>query len=85
MSARELHESLDDLREQVDDDPGLSAEDHDAVGELFEACQALLESRPQEDTLVERAEALVERFEVEHPAVAASVHQVAQALINMGV
>ncbi|WP_285360585.1 DUF4404 family protein [Pseudomonas sp. fls2-241-TYG-175] len=88
MPARELQEQLDTLREQLEQNPPLSEAERDNLHELMAQIQARieLENATHEDpSLADGVNLAVERFELEHPAIAGTLRNVLQTLGNIGI
>ena len=87
MPARELQKQLETLREQLEQNPPLSEverEDlHKLMGEI--EAQIELESATQDASLSDSVNLAVERFELEHPAVAGTLRNIVQSLVSMGI
>ncbi|MGH8346316.1 MAG: DUF4404 family protein [Pseudomonas sp.] len=87
MPARELQEQLNALREQLEQNPPLSEEER---AELYELMQQIelkleLETKTQDSSLADGVNLAVERFEVAHPTIAATLRNIVQSLANMGI
>ncbi|MFS2197271.1 DUF4404 family protein [Pseudomonas sp. Pseusp3] len=87
MPARELQEQLNALREQLEQNPPLSEEER---AELYELMQQIelkleLETKTQDSSLADGVNLAVERFEVDHPAIAGTLRNIVNALVSMGV
>ncbi|MCQ9393272.1 DUF4404 family protein [Pseudomonas viridiflava] len=88
MPARELQEQLDTLREQLEQNPPLSVAERDNLHELMAQIQTRieLENATHEDpSLADGVNLAVERFELEHPAIAGTLRNVLQTLGNIGI
>ena len=87
MPARELQEQLNSLREQLEQNPPLSQEERDHLQELMQKIEAQikLESATQDSSLADGVNLAVERFELEHPAIAATLRNIVQTLGNIGI
>ncbi|MBV2132732.1 DUF4404 family protein [Pseudomonas sp. MAP12] len=88
MPARELQQQLQDLRNQLAEDPPLSVEDKAALIELMGEIEVQLarEIASEPDAgLIDGVNLAVERFEVSHPTLAVSLRSILQSLANMGI
>ncbi|WP_347905138.1 DUF4404 family protein [Pseudomonas purpurea] len=87
MPARELQEQLNTLREQLEQNPPLSQEERDHLQELMQKidAQIKLETATQNTSLADGVNLAVERFEVEHPALAGTLRNIVQTLGNIGI
>lgn len=87
MPARELQAQLDILREQLEQNPPLTEAERENLRELMEQIQSelALEAATQGSSLSDNVNLLVERFEVEHPAIAGTLRNIVQTLANIGV
>ena len=87
MPAR-LQQQLQELRDQLAQQPPLSDDDRAALAALLEEIdQQLTRSsiNPPDTSLVDGVNLAVERFEVEHPTVAGTLRSILQSLANMGI
>ena len=88
MPARQLQQQLQDLRDQLAEDPPLNDEDRAALVELMSEIEVQLAreiaSEPDAD-LIDGVNLAVERFEASHPTVAGSLRSILQTLANMGI
>ena len=83
-----LQQQLQELRDQLAQQPPLSDDDKAALAALLEEIDQQLtrSSINQPDTsLVDGVNLAVERFEVEHPTVAGTLRNILQSLANMGI
>ncbi|CAM3112589.1 chromosome partitioning protein ParA [Pseudomonas floridensis] len=88
MPARELQEQLDTLRAQLEQNPPLSDAERDNLQDLIQQIkgQLELENATHEDpNLADGVNLAVERFELEHPAIAGTLRNIVQTLGNMGI
>ncbi|MFC3944331.1 DUF4404 domain-containing protein [Pseudomonas gingeri NCPPB 3146 = LMG 5327] len=87
MPARELQEQLDTLREQLEQNPPLSEAERENLQELMRQIelQLKLETATQDSSVADGVNLAVERFELEHPAIAGTLRNIVQALGNMGI
>ena len=87
MPASDLQKQLDSLREQLDKTPPLSFDDRADLNKLAEQIDAQIkvETAIQDASLVDNVNLAVERFEVEHPALAGTLRNIVQTLGNIGI
>ena len=87
MPARELQEQLNTLREQLEQNPPLSAEERTDLHELMAQIESQieLETKTQDSSLSDGINLAVERFELEHPAIAGTLRNIVQTLGNIGI
>ncbi|KJK06565.1 MULTISPECIES: DUF4404 family protein [Pseudomonas] len=87
MPARELQEQLNTLREQLEQNPPLSLEEREHLQELMQQidAQIKLEAATQDNNLVDGVNLAVERFEVDHPGLTATLRNIVQSLQSMGI
>jgi hypothetical protein len=87
MPARELQEQLNTLREQLEQNPPLSEEERANLQDLMQQIELELEleSKTQDSSLADGVNLAVERFELEHPAIAATLRNIVQTLGNIGI
>ncbi|GFM49285.1 DUF4404 family protein [Pseudomonas capsici] len=87
MPARELQEQLNTLREQLEHNPPLSEAERVNLHELMEQIETKiqLESMTQDASLADGVNLAVERFELEHPAIAGTLRNIVQTLGNIGI
>ncbi len=87
MPARELQEKLDSLREQLDKNAPLSQAERDDLNELSLKVEAQikLDNATQNTSLSDEVNLAVERFEVDHPALAGTLRNIVQTLGNIGI
>ena len=87
MPARELQEQLNALREQLEQNPPLSEEERAVLYELMQQIELKLEleTKTQDSSLADGVNLAVERFEVDHPAIAGTLRNIVNALVSMGV
>ncbi|CAH0172031.1 DUF4404 family protein [Pseudomonas mediterranea] len=84
---RELQAQLDTLREQLDQNPPLSESERENLHQLMAQIEAeiQLENQLQDSNLVDGVNLAVERFELEHPAIAGALRNIVQTLGNIGI
>ncbi|MGH8379473.1 DUF4404 family protein [Pseudomonas sp.] len=87
MPARELQEQINALREQLEQNPPLSLEEREHLQELMQKIEAeiKLEAVTPDNNLVDGINLAVERFEVEHPGLTATLRNIVQSLQSMGI
>ncbi|MDN7142808.1 DUF4404 family protein [Pseudomonas sp. JQ170] len=87
MPARELLEQLNALREQLEQNPPLSEEERVHLHELMQQIEAKieLEAVTPDNNLVDGVNLAVERFEVDHPGLTATLRNIVQSLQSMGI
>ena len=87
MPARELQTQLETLRAQLEQNPPLTLEQRQGLQQLMEEIEAQirLEAATQDTSLVDNVNLAVDRFELEHPAVAATLRNIVQTLGNIGI
>jgi hypothetical protein len=88
MPASRLQQQLQDLRDQLAEQPSLSEEER---AELFVLTQeielqlARQAAAAPDATLVDGVNLAVERFEASHPTLAGTLRNIVQSLANMGI
>ncbi|QIB04071.1 DUF4404 family protein [Pseudomonas fluorescens] len=87
MPARELQEQLNNLREQLEQNPPLSEAERADLQALMQQIELELEleSKTPDNNLADNVNLAVERFEVEHPTLAGTLRNIVLALGNMGI
>ncbi|AZC17456.1 MULTISPECIES: DUF4404 family protein [Pseudomonas] len=87
MPARELQQQLDTLREQLEQNPPLSPAERENLQELMQQIelQLQLENSTHDTSLADGVNLAVERFELEHPAIAGTLRNIVQTLGNIGI
>ena len=87
MPARELQEQLNTLREQLEQNPPLSEDERANLHELMAQIELKieLETKTQDSSLSDGVNLAVERFELEHPAIAGTLRNIVQTLGNIGI
>ena len=87
MPARELQEQLNTLREQLEQNPPLSEAERQDLHKLMQQIEAEieLETKTQDTSLADGVNLAVERFELEHPAIAGTLRNIVQTLGNIGI
>jgi hypothetical protein len=87
MSER-LQQQLQQLREQLAQDPPLSSEERAALLELMHEIDLRLAQEMASEpnaSLVDGVNLAVERFEASHPTLAGTLRNIMQSLANMGI
>lgn len=87
MPAGQLQQQVDQLREQLEQDPPLSAEERAHLLELMQQIERQLEreTAAPDTGLVDGVNLAVERFEVKHPTLAGTLRNILENLANMGI
>jgi hypothetical protein len=87
MPARELQEQLNTLREQLEKNPPLSESERENLHELMRQIEdkIQLETMTQDASLSDGVNLAVERFELNHPAIAVTLRNIVQTLGNIGI
>lgn len=89
MPARELQEQLNALREQLEQNPPLLEEERVHLRELAQQIETKIElenlTQEQDSSLSDGVNLAVERFEVEHPGIAATLRNIVNTLGSMGI
>ncbi|MBA1202058.1 DUF4404 family protein [Pseudomonas capeferrum] len=87
MPARELQEQLDSLREQLEQNPPITEEEREQLHTLMSQIEAKirLEEATHENNVVDGVNLAVERFEVAHPDLTATLRNIATHLHSMGI
>ncbi|CAI8974973.1 MULTISPECIES: DUF4404 family protein [Pseudomonas] len=87
MSARELQDQLNALREQLDKNPPLTDVEREDLHNLMQQIEfeLELETKTQDVNLVDNVNLAVERFELEHPTLSDALRRIGTALYSMGI
>lgn len=88
MPTQDLRQQLDQLRDQLEQQPPLDDDQREAVQALItqlESQLALESPPPADETLVDGINLAVERFEVSHPTLAGTLRNIMQSLVSMGI
>ncbi|MFL1513069.1 DUF4404 domain-containing protein [Pseudomonas prosekii] len=87
MPARELQEQLNTLREQLEQNPPLTEAEREDLHVLMQQIEAEieLETKTQDSSLSDGVNLAVERFELEHPAIAGTLRNIVLTLGNIGI
>ncbi|WP_027611465.1 DUF4404 family protein [Pseudomonas sp. URIL14HWK12:I6] len=87
MPAQELQKQLDTLREQLEQNPPLSEAEREDLHTLMAQIESeiKLESATQDASIADGVNLAVDRFELEHPAIASTLRNIVNALGSMGI
>ncbi len=87
MPAQELQKQLDTLREQLEQNPPLSEAEREDLHALMAQIETelKLESATQDASIADGVNLAVDRFELEHPAIAGTLRNIVNALGSMGI
>ena len=87
MSARELQEQLNALREQLDKKPSLTEVEREDLHKLMQQIEFELEpeTKTQDVNLADNVDLAGERFELEHPTLSDALRRIGTALHSMGI
>ncbi|EZP30420.1 DUF4404 family protein [Pseudomonas sp. RIT288] len=87
MPAQELQKQLDTLREQLEQSPPLSETERKDLHDLMVQIESeiKLESATQDTSIADGVNLAVDRFELEHPAIAGTLRNIVNALGSMGI
>ncbi|MDB5983789.1 MAG: hypothetical protein JWQ69_4804 [Pseudomonas sp.] len=87
MPARELQEQLTTLREQLEKNTTLSEDERQNLHVLMQEIERKieLETMTKDASLADGVNLAVERFELEHPAIAVTLRNIVQTLGNIGI
>ncbi|MFJ7796069.1 DUF4404 family protein [Pseudomonas sp. NPDC096950] len=87
MPARELQEQLNTLREQLEQNPPLNEDERQNLHDLMQQIELELEleTKTKDSNLADGVNLAVERFELEHPAIAGTLRNIVQTLGNIGI
>ena len=87
MPARELNEQLITLREQLEQNPPLTEAEREDLHALMQQIELEieLETKTKDSNLADGVNLAVERFELEHPAIAGTLRNIVQTLGNIGI
>jgi hypothetical protein len=87
MPAQELQKQLDTLREQLEQNPPLSEAEREDLHALMQQIELELEleTKTKDSNIADGVNLAVERFEVEHPAIAGTLRNIVNALGSMGI
>lgn len=88
MPAQDLRLQLEELRNQLEQQPPLSDEERTSILTVIAQIEAQLVNQPPPasgETLVDGVNLAVERFEVSHPTLAGTLRNIMQSLVSMGI
>lgn len=87
MTTSHLQEQLDQLRQQLEQDPPSSPEDREDLELLVRDIEFQLanEDATRDGSLVEGVNLAVERFEASHPTMAGTLRSIMNSLSSMGI
>ncbi|MFK9083745.1 DUF4404 family protein [Pseudomonas neuropathica] len=87
MSARELQDQLNALREQLEQNPPLTEVEREDLHKLMQQIEfeLELETKTQDVNLADNVNMAVERFELEHPTLSDALRRIGTALHSMGI
>jgi len=88
MPANRLQQQLEELRDQLAQDPPLTEEERASLFVLTQEIELQLASQAAaapDATLIDGVNLAVERFEVSHPTLAGTLRNIVQSLANMGI
>ena len=88
MPANRLQQQLEELRNQLAQDPPLTEEERASLYVLTQEIELQLARQAAaapDATLIDGVNLAVERFELDHPALAATLRNIVQTLGNIGI
>ncbi|QXI10185.1 DUF4404 family protein [Pseudomonas zeae] len=87
MPAQELQKQLETLREQLEQNPPLSEVEREDLHALMKQIESeiKLETATQDASIADGVNLAVDRFELEHPAIAGTLRNIVNALGSMGI
>jgi len=87
MPTQRLQEELQALRDQLERQPPLNAEESESLQALIKDIEMQLanEEALADETLMDNVNLAVERFEASHPTLAGTLRSIVQSLANMGI
>ena len=88
MPEQDLRLQLEELRNQLEQEPPLSDEERTSILTVIAQIEAqLVNPTPPAsgETLVDGVNLAVERFEVSHPTLAGTLRNIMQSLVSMGI
>lgn len=83
-----LHQQVKQLRDQLATNPPMDSEERASLVALLHEIEANLTQTletEQNESLVDGVNLAIERFEVSHPTVTATLRSILQSLANMGI
>ncbi|MCX4220203.1 MULTISPECIES: DUF4404 family protein [Pseudomonas] len=87
MPAQELQKQLNALREQLDQNPPLTEAERADLHALMAQIESeiKLETATQDSSIADGVNLAVDRFELEHPAIAGTLRNIMNSLVSMGI
>ncbi|PKA72346.1 uncharacterized protein DUF4404 [Pseudomonas baetica] len=87
MPAQELQKQLNTLREQLEQNPPLTEAEREDLHALMVQIESeiKLETATQDASIADGVNLAVDRFELEHPAIAGTLRNIVNALGSMGI
>lgn len=87
MPTQRLQEELQALREQLERQPPLDADELASLQALIKDIEMQLanEEALADETLMDNVNLAIERFEASHPTLAGTLRSIMQSLANMGI
>ncbi|MFV3411740.1 DUF4404 family protein [Pseudomonas nitroreducens] len=87
MPTQRLQEELQALRDQLERQPPLDAQERESLQALIKDIELQLanEEALADETLMDNVNLAVERFEASHPTLAGTLRSIVQSLANMGI
>ncbi|MDX1366511.1 DUF4404 family protein [Pseudomonas sp.] len=87
MPANRLQQQLEELRNQLAQDPPLTEEERASLYVLTQEIELQLarQAAAPDATLIDGVNLAVERFEASHPTLAGTLRNILQSLANMGI
>ncbi|MBD9678192.1 DUF4404 family protein [Pseudomonas sp. PDM18] len=87
MPTQRLQEELQALRDQLQHQPPLNADERESLQALIKDIELQLanEEALADETLMDNVNLAVERFEASHPTLAGTLRSIVQSLANMGI
>jgi CII-binding regulator of phage lambda lysogenization HflD len=88
MPEQDLRLQLEELRNQLEQEPPLSDEERTSILTVIAQIEAQLVNQTPPasgETLVDGVNLAVERFEVSHPTLAGTLRNIMQSLVSMGI
>jgi hypothetical protein len=83
-----LHQQLQQLRDQLANNPPLDDEERASLMALLREIESNLSNIPEQqhnDSLVDGVNLAIDRFELSHPTLTATLRNILQSLANMGI
>ncbi|MNJ63704.1 hypothetical protein D3C77_596220 [compost metagenome] len=88
MPAQDLRLQLEELRNQLEQEPPLSDEERASILTVIAQIEAQLVNQTPPasgETLIDGVNLAVERFEASHPTLAGTLRNIMQSLVSMGI